>query len=135
MKFKVKVKKKTFGQIYREMLEEPPPEREDGLDKIYSKEDLERYDKFIRGFDDPLKGMAEYHRRYGEIFNNPTRREILKTMIDGEKTFEEIAEMTKLDEKTLYHHLGMMGFCVEVIKREGKEYFKLTKEGERIKNF
>ncbi|MCW7075750.1 MAG: ArsR family transcriptional regulator [Candidatus Syntrophoarchaeum sp.] len=116
---------------------DPTPEREDGLDRIYPKEELEGYDEFMKRFDinDPLVGIREFHKRYGDIVNNSTRREILKTLQDGEKTFDEILETTGLDEAELKHQIVMLDFCVDELKRDDKTYYKLSKIGSIIKKF
>jgi DNA-binding transcriptional ArsR family regulator len=140
MKIKVKKKgggeksgKEKYKEIYQQMLREPASERSDGMDKIYSAEDLKRYDDFLSRFTDPLQGMREYHRVYAGIYNDPARREILKTLISGEKTVDDIQKTTKMSPDEVNRHLNMLDFCVEPIEREGGVYYKLTKEGERIK--
>ena len=89
--------RKLIDQLYSD----PTPERDDGMDRLYSNEEMAGYDEFMKRFDinDPLVGIREFHTRYGDIINNPTRREILKTLRDGVKTFEEIFKLTDLDRE------------------------------------
>ncbi|HDM36838.1 MAG TPA: hypothetical protein ENG09_06315 [Candidatus Syntrophoarchaeum butanivorans] len=125
--------RKVIEQLYSD----PTPEREDGLDRIYSKEELEGYDEFMKrfGIDDPLVGIREFHRRYGDIINNPQRREILKTLVDAERTFDDICAMTGIDRVELERQLLMLDFCVDKFTKDGKTYYKLTKIGSIIKKF
>ncbi|VUT28031.1 MAG: hypothetical protein SYNGOMJ08_00591 [Candidatus Syntrophoarchaeum sp. GoM_oil] len=120
-----------------QLYSDPTPERDDGMDRLYSKEEMAGYDEFMKRFDinDPLVGIREFHTRYGDIINNPTRREILKTLRDGEKTFEEIFEVTGIDRKELQRQIVMLDFCVDELKRDDKTYYKLSKIGSIIKKF
>jgi DNA-binding transcriptional ArsR family regulator len=80
---------------------------------------------------DSMEETKEYHERYLRAVNNPTRREILRALKDGEATLEALGTSTELDAKTLEWHLGMLehGFCVEKESRDGETYYKLTQEG------
>jgi predicted transcriptional regulator len=69
------------------------------------------------------------------IINNTERRAILRTLVDGEKSFEEIVNITHLSPDFVKTQLEFLewGFCVERFMKDEKEYFRLTKEGEIIK--
>jgi len=116
---------------------DPTPERADGLDRIYSKEKLDGYDAFMErfGIDDPNLAIREFHRRYADIINNSTRRDILKTLMDGDRTFDEILEITDIDQDELKHQIVMLDFCVDELKRDDVTYYHLSKIGRIIENF
>lgn len=80
---------------------------------------------------DSMEETKEYHKRYLRAVNNPTRREILRALKDGEATLKALGKSMGLDSKTLEWHLGMLehGFCVEKESRDGETYYKLTQEG------
>ena len=75
-----------------------------------------------------MEETKDRHRRYLRAINNPIRRNILRSMKEGNSNPESIAEDVGLDLKTLDWHLSMLvdGFCVE--KTSGDKYV-LTQEG------
>ncbi|OFV67578.1 hypothetical protein DRN98_01395 [Methanosarcinales archaeon] len=123
--------------LIKKLYSDPIPERADGLDRIYSKEVLEGYDAFMErfGIEDPNVAIREFHRRYADIINNPTRREILKALMDGDRTFDELHEITGIDQDELKHQIVMLDFCVDELKRGDEIYYHLSKIGRIIENF
>ena len=83
---------------------------------------------------DSIEKTREYHERYFRALNNPLRREILKALKDGFTTLEELQSKTSLDDETLKWHLDILehDFCVEKEIKQGKPYYKLTREGNVI---
>jgi DNA-binding transcriptional ArsR family regulator len=63
--------------------------------------------------------------------SHPLRREILRALKSGSATFEDLQSQTGLDTDALKWHLGILehDFCIERAFEQGKQVFKLTKEG------
>jgi DNA-binding transcriptional ArsR family regulator len=77
-----------------------------------------------------MEETKERHKRYLRAINNPIRRNILRSIEDGNNTIELISNATKIDKKTLDWHIKILvdGFCIEkTIDREHEKY-TLTKE-------
>jgi len=75
-----------------------------------------------------MEETKDRHRRYLRAINNPIRRNILRSMKEGNSNPESIAEDVGLDLKTLDWHLSMLvdGFCVE---KNSDDRYVLTQEG------
>lgn len=99
----------------------------------YAEEDVRRYEAFLANYENPADGIMDYHAIYGMIVNHPARRAILKALAEGEKTPEEILERSGISEEELRHHIPFLGFCIESYEKDGRQYIKLTKEGEVVK--
>ena len=78
-----------------------------------------------------MEETRDRHVRYLRAVNNPVRRDILRAMKEGNKTFETLSKATNLDAKTLDWHLKILehGFCVESKNEAGEKVFELTQEG------
>ena len=83
---------------------------------------------------DSIEKTRKYHERYFRALNNPLRREILKGLKEGCKTFEDLQSKTSLDNEALKWHLSILehDFCVEKEIKQGKLYYRLTQEGRII---
>jgi DNA-binding transcriptional ArsR family regulator len=75
--------------------------------------------------------MREYHARYLTAVNNPIRRQILRALKPGARTVETLESDTGLRSQILEWHLSILehGSCVRKEKRDGVEWYQLTKEG------
>lgn len=80
---------------------------------------------------DSMEETKEYHVRYLRAINSPVRRDILRSLKEGEATVETLAERTGIEEKFLNWHLSILehGFCVEKQERDGEVVYDLTQEG------
>ena len=80
---------------------------------------------------DSMEETKLRHKRYLRAINNPIRRNILRSIENGNRTISSISDDTKIDEKTLDWHLRILedGFCVEKIQVGSQEKYILTKEG------
>jgi predicted transcriptional regulator len=78
--------------------------------------------------------MREYHTRYLRAFNSPIRRKILGALKRGCETIEDLQSTVRLNRKTLKWHLTILehGSCVKKDIKQGKPFYKLTKEGNLI---
>lgn len=78
-----------------------------------------------------MEETKDRHRRYLRAINNPIRRNILRSIKEGNSRLEAIAESVGLDKKIVDWHLSMLvdGFCVEKRNTEGVDRFVLTQEG------
>jgi len=78
-----------------------------------------------------MEDTKDRHRRYLRAVNNPTRRNILRAIEEGNNTAESLSKVTELDLKTIDWHLKILedGFCIEREKVESHERYILTKEG------
>ena len=78
-----------------------------------------------------MEETKDRHRRYLSAINNPIRRDILRSMKEGNNKLESIADDTGLDKKMVDWHLSMLidGFCVEKKSTDGGDKYVLTKEG------
>jgi DNA-binding transcriptional ArsR family regulator len=79
---------------------------------------------------DSMEETKERHKKYLRAINNPMRRNILRSIEEGNRNIKSISEDTKIDEKTLDWHLRILedGYCVEKIKVGDQEKYILTKE-------
>lgn len=79
---------------------------------------------------DSMEETKERHRRYLRAINNPTRRDILRAIKEGNTSITSISEATNIDPKTLDWHIKILedGFCVEREHEDGQEKLALTKE-------
>jgi len=78
---------------------------------------------------DSMEETKERHRRYLRAINNPIRRKIIHSIVNGNDSLKSISEETGIDEKTLDWHIKILidGFCIE--KTEGDHAkFILTQE-------
>ncbi len=78
-----------------------------------------------------MEETKEYHVRYLRAINSPVRRDILRSLKEGEATVETLAERTGIEEKSLAWHLSILehGFCVEKQEKGGEVIYDLTQEG------
>lgn len=81
-----------------------------------------------------LEETKEYHTRYLRAVNNPLRRKILWALREGDVTVEVLSSKMGIDTTSLEWHLQILehGFCVEREERNGKAFYKLTKEGKVV---
>jgi DNA-binding transcriptional ArsR family regulator len=77
-----------------------------------------------------------YHERYLRAVSNSLRKKILRALMDGFSTIEDLKLSTGLDIRTLNWHLDVLenGFCIERDQVKGKLVYKLTREG-RVINY
>ena len=88
-------------------------------------------DESSRTIGDSMEETKEYHVRYLRVISSPVRREILRSLKEGEVTVEALGERRGMEEKALTWHLSMLehGFCVEKQERGGEAVYGLTQEG------
>ena len=81
-----------------------------------------------------LEETKEYHTRYLRAINSPLRRKILWALREGDVTIEALSPKTGIDVGSLEWHLKILehGFCVEREEKDGKTFYKLTKEGKVV---
>jgi DNA-binding transcriptional ArsR family regulator len=77
-----------------------------------------------------MEETKERHRRYLRAVNNPIRRDILRSIYEGNDRLELISEAINIDIKTLDWHIKILedGFCIEKIQGGDFEKLILTKE-------
>ena len=77
-----------------------------------------------------MEETKDRHRRYLRAVNNPVRRNILRSMQEGNDTLEAISVHVGLDPDTIEWHMRMLidGFCVEYVNSK----YILTQEGEVV---
>ncbi len=76
--------------------------------------------------------VREDHSRYFTAVGNPTRRSILRALLDKEATLQTLEQRTGLDSATLEWHLGILenGRCVKKEKtKDGAVLYGITQEG------
>ena len=78
-----------------------------------------------------MEETKERHRRYLRAINNPIRRDILRSLKNGNDVIESISQDTEIDEKTVGWHLKVLldGFCVEEVFEKDETKYTLTQEG------
>ena len=76
---------------------------------------------------DTMEETKDRHRRYLRAINNPIRRQILRSIKDGNHEVPSISADTGIDEKTVGWHIRVLmdGYCVI---EHGTRY-NLTQEG------
>lgn len=84
-----------------------------------------------RTIGDSMEETKERHRRYLRAINNPIRRDILRSLKDGNDVIETISEDTGIDEKSVGWHIRVLidGFCVEEVVEKDETTYILTQEG------
>jgi DNA-binding transcriptional ArsR family regulator len=77
---------------------------------------------------DSMEETKERHIRYLRAINNPIRRKIIRSIVDGNDSLKSISEATGIDEKTLDWHIKILedGFCVEKTDEGDHEKLILT---------
>ena len=77
-----------------------------------------------------MEETKERHKRYLRAINSPIRRDILRSIEEGNNTLESLSNSTKIDKKTLDWHIKILvdGFCIEKSKEREAERYTLTKE-------
>ena len=80
---------------------------------------------------DSMEETKDRHRRYLRAINNPIRRDILRSLKDGNDVIESISDDTGIDEKTVGWHIRVLidGFCVEEAIETDETKYILTQEG------
>ncbi len=79
---------------------------------------------------DSMEETKDRHRRYLRAVNNPIRRNIFRSLKDGNDEIASISGDTGIDEKTVGWHIRVLidGFCVEASETDETRYI-LTQEG------
>lgn len=79
-----------------------------------------------------LRDPTEDHRIGIFTLQNKVRREIIKFLADGKKSFEEIMEKFKLSDFQTKMHLQILeqALFIECFKEEDRKYYALTPRGE-----
>ncbi len=87
-------------------------------------------DKQSRTLGDSMEETKERHKRYLRAINNPIRRNIIRSIEEGNDGVESIADYVGLDEAIVEWHLSILidGFCVEKRNHDDPKYV-LTQEG------
>ncbi len=69
----------------------------------------------------------EFRKRFKMAINNSVRRKILKLLLEGDRSFSQLQELTGIDEKMLRYHIDILknGECVV----ESAGVLSLTEEG------
>lgn len=77
-----------------------------------------------------MEETKERHRKYLRAINNPIRRKIIRSIVEGNDSLGSISKETGIDEKTLDWHIKILedGFCIEKTVEEDHEKFILTQE-------
>ena len=80
---------------------------------------------------DSMEETKDRHRRYLRAINNPIRRNILRSLKNGNDVITSISEDTGIDEKTVGWHIRVLidGFCVEEAIETDETKYILTQEG------
>ena len=80
---------------------------------------------------DSMEETKERHKRYLRAVNNPIRRDILRSLKDGNDVIATISEDTGIDERTVGWHIRVLidGFCVEETNEKDNPKYILTQEG------
>ncbi len=76
--------------------------------------------------------VREDHSRYFTAVADPTRRSILRALLDKEATLQTLEQRTGLDSATLEWHLGILerGRCIKREKtKDGVVLYGITQEG------
>jgi DNA-binding transcriptional ArsR family regulator len=81
-----------------------------------------------------MENTKERHRKYLRAINNPVRRNILREILKGYNSVEDLIAATGLDYKTLDWHLNILedGYCIEKYTSRDKVLFTVTQEGKVI---
>ncbi len=74
------------------------------------------------------KRIFEMHAEICKIFTNPKRLEIISLLRDGEKTVNELAELTDVPQANISQHLTVLRQNnVVITRREGANiYYKIA---------
>ena len=90
--------------------------------------------KNFKTINETIEGTKKYHKQYLKAVNNSKRREILRAIQEGFRTFEELKSHTELDDDILSWHLNVLkhGFCVEKVIKDRKLFYLLTQEGKVV---
>ena len=91
-------------------------------------------EKQSRTIADDMETTKERHRRYLMAMNNPIRRRIIRAILEGKATEEDLIDATGLDSRTLDWHIKILehGYCIEREKNGAIVIFKVTREGKVI---
>lgn len=92
------------------------------------------WDRDSKTIGDSMEETKEYHVRYLRAINSPIRRGILRALMEGDMSLDEIASKTGLDVKTVGWHVAMLehGFCVQKVEGEGVTVYTITQEGKVV---
>ncbi len=84
-----------------------------------------------RTIGDSMEETKDRHRRYLRAINNPIRRDILRSLKEGNDVIETISEDTGINEKNVGWHIRVLidGFCVEEANEKDETKYILTQEG------
>lgn len=80
---------------------------------------------------DSMEETKERHRRYLRAINNPIRRDILRSLKEGNDVIKTISDDTGIDKKNVGWHIRVLidGFCVEENNEKDETRYILTQEG------
>lgn len=78
-----------------------------------------------------IEKNREYHDRYSRAVGNPMRREILRVLVQGEATIEELEPLVGLEREALEWHLQILerGYCVRKEIKQERAVYRITQEG------
>jgi len=101
--------------------------------------DFKNYENFDE-FAESVEGSRYIHDVYLKAVNHPVRREILKILnIYGQSSEDNLHQKLKeknliKDKKNLIYNLDYLkkAYCIEKIERDGKVFYKITKNGRII---
>jgi DNA-binding transcriptional ArsR family regulator len=84
-----------------------------------------------RTVSDSMEETKVRHERYLRAINSPIRREILRSIHQGNKTLYKLSNALGLEAKTLEWHLNMLiyGYCIEKKNTDEGILFEITQEG------
>ena len=80
---------------------------------------------------DSMEETKERHRRYLRAINSPIRREILRSIREGNTTIESLSKALLIDQRALEWHINMLtyGYCIERKETSNGIEYKATQEG------
>jgi DNA-binding transcriptional ArsR family regulator len=78
------------------------------------------------------ENMTEDHKTVLNALQNPVRRNILKALVEKEKSYEEIRTEFKLTDSQASYNLNMLEstLCIEKKEKDGVKYYVPTPRGE-----
>ena len=100
--------------------------------EAFTDSDYERYDQFVEKYDDPEEGTRAYNQKYLMILANNTRRNVLKSLLPGPKTMDEIISAVGIKKQEVKFHLKVADFLLKPPDECEDGYYELNKVGERV---
>ncbi|OFV68810.1 MAG: hypothetical protein SCAL_000486 [Candidatus Syntrophoarchaeum caldarius] len=100
--------------------------------KAFTDSDFEKYDQFIEKYENPEEGNRAYNKKYLMILANSTRKQVLRQLLSGPKTIDDIASNIGIKRDEVKFHLHIADFLLKPANERKEGYFELNKIGEQI---